>query len=242
MQTGAHPPWRDRSAIGASIAFHCCVLALLAAVPLRGALRGGDEESALVPQPITIEHRLHVHPRARPAPAVAAVVPARRPPAPPPRVTVFRAGAPHVTSGMAVRPEPPRAEPPVTALHNVPAPAYRPAERAVPAEPAPASLPSAAAVQALPQPTASAAGMAAVGNLGEDWPARPTPSTYSDLGARIHDHAVVDVTVDEHGRALSVTVVSGSLDDAARALLASVSYIPARCNGLDCEGKARLRF
>jgi hypothetical protein len=84
-----------------------------------------------------------------------------------------------------------------------------------------------------------------IGNLGETWPARPMPGMLDALRAKIPAHAVVRIELDEHGRPLSITIVSiddPAQRDALKADLAAASYIPARCNGLDCAETLTLRI
>jgi outer membrane biosynthesis protein TonB len=72
------------------------------------------------------------------------------------------------------------------------------------------------------------------------------PGVVEALRAKIGRPAVVRIEIDERGRAISVTIVSGlddpALRDEVREQLAAASYIPARCNGVDCPDTLTLRL
>lgn len=246
MRNEGLPPARDRTAILSSIAIHCCVLGMLAALPRAAAFPSGDpDERALLASRVTIERapprpQPTVRPRFRPAlpvgtpmPLVVAVAGARAH-----RAMVVAAERRHATPGPALPHAAPhlRSRPalPVLLAQQTLAPAARPA--ATPA--------ATAAAVATPSPSAAPTTVAAettagLGNLGDTWAARPMPGMVPALRAKIGGHAIVKVDVDEHGKPVSVTIVSGLDDPALRSailqMLMTATYIPARCSGLDCE-------
>ena len=235
MQTGAATK-RDRTAIGGSIAIHACVLALVASLPaVHAAYPGTVDETSVTTQPVRIEYRPHARSGDRDArpldrPSAPLHVLHRIPTVAHAAVTIPEESVPVLTIEAPARPQPAAtAQRAATPLPVAAAAAAAPLP-ATTAPPSPSPTPSA---------TAAAGG---IGSLAEDWPARAKPDIVADLAAGAHGHAVVRILVDEHGRAEQVTVVAGALDDATRALLAAATYIPARCNGLDCEGEATLRF
>ena len=240
MQTGVRTSRRDSTAIGGSIAIHLVALALLASVPIVHATASfAFKEPPVTAQLVRIEYRPHARPAGHPAPVVQPV-PTERP------QTVHILRRSFVTKHAAVHT-------PVEAMHvlTIVAPATAQPTVATPARvapnvapvvverQAPAVVATAAPATPAPPPTPDSGG---IGSLAEDYPARPRADVVNDLASRGHTHAVVRVLVDEHGHAEQVTVLSGTLDDATRALIAAATYIPARCNGLDCEGVAMLRF
>lgn len=245
MRTEGLPPERDRTAILGSIAIHCCVLLMLAALPRAAAFPAGDpDERALLASRVTIERApLRPQPTMRPRPHRAAPVGTPLP------LVVAVAGA-HAHRAMVVAAERRYATPGPARPHAAPharsraalpvllaqqplAPVHRPAATPAPTAAAATPAPSAA-------PTAAAAETTAgLGNLGDTWAARPMPGMLPALRAKIGGHAIVKIDVDEHGKPVSVTIVSGLDDPALRSsivqLLMTATYIPARCSGLDCE-------
>lgn len=245
MRNEGCPPARDRTAILGSIAIHCCVLLTLAAVPRGPAFPTGDpDERALLASRITVE-------RAPPRPR-----PTRPPPRPyralvigtPPPLIVTIANA-HARRAMIVAAEQRYAPPGPAKPHTAPHATSKPALPVIVARQtlAPVRVPAATATPAslaTPAPTPSPAQVAerestiGIGNLGDTWPARPMPGMVAALRAKMAGHATVRVDVDEHGRPIGVTIISGLDDPATRSailqMLNAATYIPARCNGLDC--------
>jgi hypothetical protein len=250
MHTGASSRWRDRTAIGSSIAFHVCVLALVLAAPRSPSFPTEEpDERALLISIVRLHH---------------ATPPPKRVSAARPALPVEHRSVPAATPAplhVAVATERARRPLVVTAEHRYAAPvehASRAPDRTAPAETAPlgeAPVRPLATVTAAPTAAATPAVVAAatpaaveretgMGNFGESYPARPLPGMLDALRAKT-PHLVAKVTVDERGRATNVVVVTGA-DDAAqreeitRALLAA-TYIPASCNGLSCTQTFDLR-
>lgn len=232
---------RSGIAIALSIAFHAAVLAWLAARPPSPTGEPVVEPSVVV-MPVTIARRAArpvapARTRASPAPAVIVARPRAAPRRP---LAQVAAAAPRSGSRFAA-PAPRAALPPrrlPTTTAAIPPPAAPSAiPVALPATPTPSPPPT-------PSPTPVAIARAGVGNFGETWDARPTPTLLAALGAQVAGHAAIVVDVDERGRAIAVESISGIADgalrEALRRLLLTASYIPARCNGLDCAGTVRL--
>jgi hypothetical protein len=250
MPTDASSRWRDRTAIGSSIALHVCALAVLLAVPRTPPLPSEEpDERALLTSIVRLERP--TPPPRRVAARTAKPVEHRIAPAAPPpplRVAVAKERA---RRPLVVAPEH-RYVPPAPHAH-APVPRAQVAAAAGNLDQAPVADAPRTTVTATPTPTpvvVAAATPATVeqemsqGNFGESYPARPMPGMVDALRAKT-PHLIAHVTVDEHGHATSVVVVAG-VDDAAqrdeitRALLAA-TYIPASCNGLSCTQTFDLR-
>jgi hypothetical protein len=236
--------WRDRTAIAGSIAFHACVLAALALLPAPPVPKVEPDDQAIIATIVRVERR-PPEPRARPVrpPPPALPLPTAAPAVKPAlAVPITRERRSHA-SGL-------RPRPPVVVRSAAPLALVIPATRTAPPvtprpptprPPTPRPSPKAHA----PAPSTIAEATIGLGNLGETWPSRPMPGLLEGLRAKIAGHAVVRIELDERGRALSITIVSG-LDDPAlreeiRAQLAGASYIPARCNGVDCPDTLTIR-
>ena len=246
MRNEGLPPARDRTAILGSIAIHCCVLVMLAALPRAAAFPAGDpDERALLASRVTIER---APPRPQPTQRPR---PRRALPAGTPIPLVVAVAGSHAHRPMVVAaerryatpgPARPHAAPHVRTRAALPlliaqqtlAPVRRPVATAAASTPAAATPSPSAAPTTVPAETT-----AGLGNLGDTWAARPMPGMVPALRAKIGGHAVVKIDVDEHGKPVSVTVVSGLDDPALRStvlqMLMTATYIPARCSGLDCE-------
>jgi hypothetical protein len=247
MLVSAPPtPQRDRTAIGISIALHCCVLALLAMIPGATFPAADPDERALLVGQIRIEHR--------PAPKVA--VPRRAPAAPaavqqqavrPLIHTLVATG--RASRAMIVATEARAAYVP----HAAAAPKQRPVVNettrlaAVATQPNTqiASQPAPPAAPASPAPSPVAArGEDGIGNFGETYPASVEPSLRATLFAGISG-IIVRITVDEGGRATSIEFVRAPADTAQReelrTRLLAAHFIPANCNGLRCTGTVELK-
>ena len=258
MHTGASSRWRDRTAIGSSIALHVCVLAALLAAPRSPAFptEEPDERALLIsivrlhratPPPrrlaarpaVPVEHRSVLTAPPQPLHVAVTTAHARRPLVVAAEHRYRAPGTPAPLARERMQPAPPQAQPLAQAPPVQPAPARA---SAVP----PTSAPTAAVVAAAAAATTPAAAEreSGLGNFGESYPARPLPGMVDALRAKA-PRLVAHVTVDESGHATSVVVVAGA-DDAAlraeivRALLAA-TYIPASCNGLSCTQTFDLR-
>lgn len=246
MRNEGLPPARDRTAIVGSIAIHCCVLLMLAALPRAAAFPASDpDERALLASRVTIERAPpRPQPTLRPRPRQALPVGTPMP------LVVAVAGA-HAHRAMIVAAERRYATPGPARPHTAPRLRGRAALPVLIAQQtvAPVRMPAAtaaatAAAAATPSPSAAPTTVAAettagLGNLGDTWAARPMPGMVPALRAKIGGHATVRIDVDEHGKPVSVTIVSGLDDPALRSailqMLMTATYIPARCSGLDCE-------
>jgi hypothetical protein len=248
MLVSAPPtPQRDRTAIGISIALHCCVLALLATIPGATFPATDPDERALLVGQIRIEHRpppkIAVPRRAPAAPAAAQQQAAR------PVIHVLIATG-RASRAMVVATEARAAYVPQSA----PAPKERPVVNeastriaAVATQPntQTASQSTANAPPASPAPSPVAArGEDGIGNFGETYPASVEPSLRATLFAGISG-IFVRITVDEGGHATSIEFVRAPADTAQReelrTRLLATHFIPANCNGLRCTGTVELK-
>lgn len=234
---------RDRTAIALSIAVHLCAFAALIAF-VHPELVGPAEDFTSVPiSPITIVARRH-----EPSPAAG-------PTAPPP--VPRKPSAAHMTPAVTERPHRVRMANPATAPTAAPhVEATAVAAEAVirrPPDPqetaAPAVIPAAAATPgpapaAAPTPVTAAA--AYVGFFSKDYPPLPKPpAALQAIRARLGGRFVISVNVDESGRATSVSFLTPladpSIADDIRARLMALTYVPAECNGLPCDGTLEIR-
>jgi hypothetical protein len=249
MLVSAPPtPQRDRTAIGISIALHCCVLAMLAMLPGATFPATDPDERALLVGQIRIEHR-------PPPPKIALT---RRAPAAPaaPQPQAVRpvihtlVATGRASRAMVVATEARAAYVPQTA----PAPKTQPVvndtttrlaavvshpSTQTAAQPAPTSAPASPA----PSPVA-ARGEDGIGNFGETYPASVEPSLRATLFSGVSG-IVVRITVDESGRATSIEFLRAPADAAqreeVRTRLLAARFIPANCNGLRCTGTVELK-
>jgi hypothetical protein len=249
MLVSAPPtPQRDRTAIGISIALHCCVLALLALLPGASFPTTDPDERTLLVGQIRIERRPPPPPIARPrrAPAAPAV----------PQQQAFRpvihtlVATGRASRAMLVATEARAAyvpqtaaapkQPPVTehAATRVAAVVTRPSTQTA-SQPAPTAPPASPA----PSPVA-AQREDGIGNFGETYPASVEPSLRATLFAGVSG-IVVRITVDESGHATSIEFVRAPADTAQReelrTRLLAAHFIPANCNGLRCSGTVELK-
>ncbi len=233
---------RDRIAIAASIALHCCALAAWALVPRPSFPVDEPDERTLFAQIIRLQHLA----TPRPAPRVALV--------PAPVVTV-RVPAIHVAVAHehAVRKlvvaKENRAVAPVRVVPSamprtprvVAVAASEPVATTVPMPAATAAVAAAAAGTPGPAPVSNDDG---IGNFGESYPASIEPSARSAVLGGVAG-VVVRIAVDENGRATAVDFVRAPADpaqrDELRARLLAAHFIPAACNGLRCAGVLVLR-
>jgi len=248
MLVSAPPtPQRDRTAIGISIALHCCVLALLAMLPGASFPATDPDERALLVGQIRIEHR--------PPPQIALT---RRAPAAPAAVqqqavrpvihtlvatgrasramvVATEARAEYVAPAAAAPKRQPvvndaRTRLAVVTAHPSTETASQPAASSAPASPAPSPV--------------AARGDDGIGNFGETYPASVEPSLRATLFAGISG-IFVRITVDESGRATSIEFVRAPADtsqrEELRTRLLAAHFIPANCNGLRCSGTVELK-
>jgi hypothetical protein len=249
MLASAPPtPQRDRTAIGISIALHCCALAVLAMLPGLSVSTAEPDERALLVGQIRIEHR--------PPPRVAVV---RRAPAAPAPVPPMQAARPvihtliatgHAARAMVVETEARAAYVPQTAAAPKTQPVVRYDATRIAAVATQRTADSAAQTAATSAPASpgpspvAARGEDGVGNFGETYPASVEPSLRATLFAGISG-IVVRITVDEVGHATSIEFVRAPADTAQReelrTRLLAAHFIPANCNGLRCSGTVELK-
>jgi hypothetical protein len=249
MLVSAPPtPQRDRTAIGISIALHCCVLALLALLPGASFPTAEPDERTLLIGQIRIEHR--------PPPRIAVARRAPAAPAPAPRAQAVRpvihtlVATGRAARAMVVMTEARAAYVPQAAAAPKPEPVpnYQTTRVAAVAtlqhaETAAQSAPTSAPASPAPSPVA-ARGDDGIGNFGETYPASVEPSLRAALFAGVSG-IVVRITVDESGRATSIDFVRAPADTAQReelrTRLLAAHFIPANCNGLRCTGTVELK-
>ncbi|HEX3549085.1 MAG TPA: hypothetical protein VHT53_01845 [Candidatus Elarobacter sp.] len=239
---------RDRIAIAASIALHCCVLAVWAALPRPSFPADDPDERSLLASVIRIEHR-------PPAPAPHSLSPMHRAevvaasaPVPPIHVATSRAHAARKLVVASERRAAPLVEPDrraiVTPTVIAPAAVARPTAAAVAAAPVTSATGVPAASPAPATASTAAPREDGIGNFGETYPAAIDPSARGALLAGIAG-VVVRITVDENGRATAIDFVREPSDaaqrDELRARLLAARFIPAACNGLRCAGTVTLR-
>jgi hypothetical protein len=248
MLVSAPPtPQRDRTAIGISIALHCCVLGMLALVPWAPIPATDPDERMLLVGQIRIEHRPPPPiPHVRRAPAAPA--PVQQQAARPVIHTIVATG--RATRAMLVATEARAAYVPQNAAapKQMPVANYAPARLAAAAaqqktDAASQSVPTAPPASPAPSPVA-ARGEDGIGNFGETYPASVEPSLRATLFAGISG-IVVRITVDESGRATSIEFVRAPADttqrEELRTRLLAAHFIPANCNGLRCTGTVELK-
>jgi hypothetical protein len=247
MLVSAPPtPQRDRTAIGISIALHCCVLALLAVLPGATFPTTDPDERALLVGQIRIEHRPPpAIPHARRAPAAPA--PVQQQAARPVIHALVATG--RASRAMLVATEARAAYVPQTAAAPKRQPVVHDATQRLAAATQPntqtASQPAATSAPAAPAPSPVAArGEDGIGNFSETYPASVEPSLRATLFAGISG-IVVRITVDESGRATAIEFVRAPADTAQReelrTRLLAAHFIPANCNGLRCTGTVELK-
>ena len=248
MLVSAPPtPQRDRTAIGISVALHCCALVLLAMLPGSSFPTTDPDERSLLVGQIRIEHRpppkIAVHRRAPAAPAAVQQQAVR--PVIHTLVATGRASRAMVVATEARAAYVPQTvaapkQPPVVKYETPRLAAVAPRQNTQTAsQPAPTSAPASPA----PSPVA-ARGEDGIGNFGETYPASVEPSLRATLFAGISGIAV-RITVDESGRATSIEFVRAPADAAQReelrTRLLAAHFIPAACNGLRCTGTVELK-
>jgi hypothetical protein len=244
MVNRASPQWRDRTAIGLSIAAHLCVLALVATIPRPTFTNDVQDERVLLASIIRIEHR--APPKvAKSHPAAALAAPKARP-YDVPVIHAARTVA-HAARALVVATEQrfvsrtsQAANKPARTVSALAAVAPDPHPMTVAVTPTPTAMPT-------PAPAATAVSIAhedGIGNFGEDYPAKVDPQYRNTLFAGISDTVQIRVTVDESGRAVSIEFVRAPSDPALvqelRARLLAARFIPAVCNGLRCSGTVPL--
>ena len=236
-------PGRDRTAIGISIAIHCCAVGVLLTIPRPTFTPDVADERTIVTSIIRIEHR----PPPKAARRTVAAAPMPRPPAPLPRppIHVARTEA-HAARALVVASER------RFVSHSIAVKRDRAAVApGAPARDVSASRSSGATVVATPTPTAAPSATPAVvaredgiGNFGEDYPAKVDPQSRGGLFAGITETVQLKVSVDESGRAIAIEFVRAPADPATlqelRARLMAARFIPAVCNGLRCAGTVPL--
>ena len=238
----ATSPGRDRTAIGISIAIHCCVLASLVFVPQPAFSPDIADERVLLTSIIHIEHRpAPKPPRHRVLPPAPLAIPVADRTA----LHVARADA-HASRAMIVASE--RQFDPHPEVIKQTRSVVVPAPVAVETE-APAAVVTAAASTQTPSPTPTASPVAVaheagIGNFGEDYPAKVDPQARGALFAGITDAVQLKVSVDESGHAVAVEFMRPPSDPALlqelRSRLMAARFIPAVCNGLRCAGTVPL--
>ncbi len=79
-------------------------------------------------------------------------------------------------------------------------------------------------------------------------PALTSSGVVADVRARLAGHGRIAVDIDEQGRATAVrfpgantAVLTTAMQD-VRAALLQLSYVPADCNGLHCEGTLEIVY
>ncbi|HEY4440232.1 MAG TPA: hypothetical protein VGN14_07225 [Candidatus Elarobacter sp.] len=242
MLEHASSPRRDRTAIGLSIAVHCCVLAALAAVPRPAFTPDVVDERTLLASMITIEHRA-----SRPARTARRTLPLPAPAKPVERPVLHVARAEsHAARRLVVAQE--------RRFVGRPAEVIQPAKAPQPpvpvaAEPGPQTIAGNATAVPSPTPAPTAAVVVAshdegIGNFGEDYPAKVDPQARATLFAGISDTVQLRVSVDENGHAIAIEFVRAPSDPSQlqelRARLLAARFIPAVCNGLRCAGTVPL--
>jgi hypothetical protein len=245
MVNGANLNRRDRTAIALSIALHCCALALLWDAIRTAAPEQTPDERAIVASLIRIEQRSAPHgARSRGGPpAGAAATLARRAP------ILNVAQADSRADGAQLVPaenryQPPKARARAAAAFGAPPPGPHRALVGF------AVTPPAATPTPVPTPAVSATPAAvavhddAIGNFGENYPAKVDPQARGALFDGVAGAVVLRVMVDESGRVTAVDFVHApddpALKEELRARLLATRFIPAACNGLRCADTVEL--
>jgi hypothetical protein len=238
MVNGARTPRRNRTAIACSIALHCCALAALATLGRLTLAPAEPDERAVIASLIQVERRapppLAAVASQRNAPVAAAVRAA-------PRITVTHASA-SSTTATVVRAESRYVAPPKHAgvTSGVRAPAAAPVVVA-----AAVAAPAAAAPNAPPSPAVVEARDDAIGNFGENYPAKVDPQARGTLFAGVGEGVVIRLEIDENGHVTALEFVRAPADPALketlRSRLLATRFIPAACNGMRCADTVELR-
>jgi hypothetical protein len=248
MYDSAADPRRSRSAFALSIAVHLCVLLALATLP-RAAMfpLNVPDERAIITSMIRIE-RSPPRPKSAPRLAAGAAQPAMHP------VPVLHVVEAHTRGDASVvvaheqRYDATRKSAQRSARNDrqtivaasLPTQRVRSAVGIVSAEatapPTPTPAPAATPAPAEHQLNA--------GNFGESYATRAPQSLITALRSAGAAHAVIAVDVNEHGHATNVTFVSGLSDTALREEIdrevRAALFVPAVCNGLDCDGTIQI--
>jgi hypothetical protein len=267
MITAAEPPSPRARAFGLSIAFHSCVLAILAAyVPIwhaELATHGFREDPAACRAACGAVFTIRIERRARTASttgirrAAETLLPANEPkarsvPAHPPqalsaeRALVGRSRAPQyeTTRAAAVASGGSGGRDENVSLATPPANLTPVASRLQPREVS--ANPSGGVQSPPPQPQHTVSEMLGPANWGSgfDAPTLRDRVLYEELVATLPEHASVTIAVDDRGRARSVEIEAPGLDAATieelRRRLLVASYAPVERDGIAFDGTLRI--
>jgi hypothetical protein len=237
MVTGARTPRRNRTAIACSIALHCCALAVLASLGRLTLAPDAPDERTVIASLIQVEHRAT-------APVIG-LAPVHRVAAAPaqrvaPRLHVAHASA-AATTETVVRAERRYAPAPrrIAGSDSAHAPDTAPIVAAVAAPVAQASAPNPP-----PSPAVVAARDDAIGNFGENYPAKVDPQARGALFAGVGEGVVIRLEIDENGHVTALEFVRApddpGLKETLRSRLLATRFIPANCNGMRCSDTVEL--
>ncbi len=248
-------PARIRAAIALSIAFHLCALALLATLP-RGAVE--PTNSLIDRAPVFAITTVRRRPR-QPAPAKLPVVRVTRPetvavasPAPLRAVrAIVRQREPAAPAAVKIARRAPRVAHPQAAPVHAKIAAAGIALLAPPtpeaATPTPTPTPAPARPAVSPTAAATAAAPNSFGGLfSQNYPpALPATSILDTIRTRLGGHGRIRIDVDETGHATAVhfsDAGDAAAADDIRAQLLALSYVPADCSGLHCDGTLEISY
>jgi hypothetical protein len=235
MVTGARTPRRNRTAIACSIALHCCALAALASLGRLTLAPDAPDERTVIASLIHVERRA-------PAPVVA--VRSARVATPPvtiaPRLRVTHASAGATTATVV------HAERRYVAAASHGGGASETIARDTTPVIAAAAAPAQASAAPNPQPSAAVveARDDAIGNFGENYPAKVDPQARGALFAGVGEGVVIRLEIDENGHVTALEFLRGpddpALKETLRSRLLATRFIPANCNGMRCADTVEL--